>query len=113
MVPSDLNPAAEAAGALEKALNNDEVFRCARSVHFAILKSHHSEYHPIDCNTVVQVGPPHTKTIRGRILKINDFRDSLLLARWAKCEKNEVSRVGLSVGLDFSTGKSNESLATD
>ena len=58
MVPSDLNPAAEAAEALEKALNNDEVFRCARSVHFAILKSHHSEYHPIDCNTVVQVGPP-------------------------------------------------------
>ena len=68
MVPSDLNPAAEAAGALEKALNNDEIFRCARSVHFAILKSHHFEYHPFDCDTVVLVGPPkstkHHRQIR-------------------------------------------------
>lgn len=49
MVPSYLNLAAEVAGALEKALNNDEVFRCARSIHFAILKFYHFEYYPLNC----------------------------------------------------------------
>jgi hypothetical protein len=34
VVPSDLNPAAEAEGDKDKALKNDEVFGCARSVHF-------------------------------------------------------------------------------
>ena len=57
MVPSDLNPAAEAAGAKEKALKNDEVHRCVTSVHSRDLSNHHSEYHPIDCNSAVQVEP--------------------------------------------------------
>lgn len=30
------------------------------------------------------VGPQQAKAIRGRILKINDFQDSLLLAPYAK-----------------------------
>lgn len=54
MVPSDLNPAAEAGGDKEKALKNDEVFGCARSVHFRDLENHHSEYHPLNYNSVVQ-----------------------------------------------------------
>lgn len=58
MVPSDLNPAAEAGGDKEKALKNDEVFGCARSVHFRDLENHHSEYHPLNYDSVVQVGPP-------------------------------------------------------
>lgn len=65
-------------------MKNDEVFGCARSVHFGDLENHHSEYHLLNCNNVVQVGPQHTKATRGRILKINDFRDSLLLAPYAK-----------------------------
>ena len=57
MVPSDLNPAAEAGGDKEKALKNDEVFGCARSVHFRDLENHHSEYHPLNYDSVVLVGP--------------------------------------------------------
>ena len=34
VVPSHLNPAAEAEGDKDKALKNDEVLGCARSVHF-------------------------------------------------------------------------------
>lgn len=59
MVPSDLNLAAEAGGgSKEKALKNDDVFGCARSVHFGDLESHHTEYHPLNYDSVVQVGPP-------------------------------------------------------
>lgn len=57
MVPLDLNPAAEAGDSKEKALKNDEVFGCARSVHFRDFQNHHSEYHPLNCNSVVLVGP--------------------------------------------------------
>ena len=57
MVPSDLNPAAEAEGGKEKALKNDEVFGCARSVHFPDFENHHSEYHPLNCDSVVLAGP--------------------------------------------------------
>lgn len=39
VVPSDLNPAAEAEGDKDKALKNDEVFGCARSVHSRDLKN--------------------------------------------------------------------------
>lgn len=39
VVPSDLNPAAEAEGDKDKALKNDEVFGCARSVHFRDFKT--------------------------------------------------------------------------
>ena len=65
MVPSDLNPAAEAGGDKEKALKNDEVFGCARSVHFRDLENHHSEYHPLNYDSVVLVGP---------LLKIKQLR---------------------------------------
>lgn len=58
MVPSDLNPAAEAGGSKEKALKNDEVFGCARSVHFGDFENHHSEYYPLNHDSVVLVGPP-------------------------------------------------------
>lgn len=72
MVPSDLNPAAEAGGDKEKALKNDEVFGCARSVHFRDLENHHSEYHPLNYDSVVQVGPPKVKTlIIGTIIDLN------------------------------------------
>ncbi len=57
MVSSDLNPAAEAGVAKKKALKNDEVFGCARSVHFRDFQNHHSEYHPLSYNGVVLVGP--------------------------------------------------------
>lgn len=69
MVPSDLNPAAEAKGDKDKALKNDEVFGCARSVHFRDLENHHSEYHPLNYDSVVQVGPPDLIIKSGESLK--------------------------------------------
>ena len=64
VVPSDLNPAAEAEGDKDKALKNDEVFGCARSVHFGDLENHHSDYHLLNCNCVVQEGPqPKNKAL--------------------------------------------------
>lgn len=57
MVPSDLNPAAEAGDSKEKALKNDEVFGCARSVYFGDFENYHSEYHPLNHDSVVLVGP--------------------------------------------------------
>lgn len=78
MVPSDLNPAAEAGGDKEKALKNDEVFGCARSVHFRDLENHHSEYHPLNYDSVVQVGPQVKITRLRKSLKIRHFSDFLL-----------------------------------
>ena len=75
MVPSGLNPAAEAVGAKDKALKNDEVFGCARSGHFGDFKNYHSEYHLLNCNGVVQVGPRGTITRIRKSLKFRHFSD--------------------------------------
>lgn len=66
-----------------KAIKNDEANGCARRVHFINFIIQPTEYHLLYLRIAVLVGPQHTKAIRRRILKINDFRDSVVLAVYA------------------------------
>lgn len=50
---------------------------------------------------IVQVGPQHTKAIRERILKINDFRDSLRLGQSAESGRMRCFALDCSLDLIF------------
>ena len=56
----------------------------------------------------LQVGPQQAKAIRGRILKINDFRDSLLLAPCAKSGKTRHFALEHPLDLILTRQKSND-----
>ena len=55
-----------------KALNNDEANGCARRVHFTKFIMEIFEYHPLNCDNTVQVGPlkHHSKEVKALIISI-------------------------------------------
>ena len=54
-----------------KALNNDEANRCARRVHFTKFIMEIFEYHPLNCDNTVQVGPLKHYSKHNKALIIN------------------------------------------
>lgn len=89
-------------------MKNDEADGCSRRVHSTNFIIYNPEYHPFNCNDAVQVGPQQAKAIRGRILKINDFRDSLLLTPCAKSGKTRHFALEHPLDLILSRQKSND-----
>ena len=72
---------------IRTALQNDEVQRCLIRAKSDFQHTESGVPQQVTLKFKVQVGPQQAKAIRRRILKINDFRDSLLLAPFAKSGK--------------------------